>query len=212
MSIKSLTPIAVAAVVLAASAQAAVARQDSLSVARAGTAAFHDLGAATAAGYAEFHDADDIACIDNPAGGMGVHFVDLGAVLDPSINAGAPEALVYAPKADGGMRLVAVEYIVFQDAWDAGHASPPSLFGEDFEAIGSENRYGIPPFYELHAWIWKTNPRGMFDDWNPRVSCDVATANAALAQRAAAERTWTPENLDRLANAYSALNPGWTRP
>src|SRR3954471_16413310 len=110
MSIKSLTPIAVAVVVLAASAQAAAARQDSLSVARAGTGAFHDLGAATAAGYAEFHDADDIACIDNHgAGGMGVHFVDLGAVLDPSINAGSPEALVYAPKADGGMRLVAVE-------------------------------------------------------------------------------------------------------
>jgi hypothetical protein len=24
--------------------------------------------------------------------------------------------------------------------------------------------------------------------------------------------TWTNENLDRLANAYAALNPGWTRP
>jgi MoxR-like ATPase len=32
----------------------------------------------------------------------------------------------------------------------------------------------LPPFYELHAWIWKHNPRGMFDDWNPRVVCPAA--------------------------------------
>ncbi len=32
-------------------------------------------------------------------------------------------------------------------------------------------RYGLPPFYELHAWIWKRNPSGTFSDWNPRVSC-----------------------------------------
>jgi len=36
------------------------------------------------------------------------------------------------------------------------------------------NRYGLPPFYELHAWLWKHNPAGMFDDWNPRVVCPAA--------------------------------------
>ena len=25
--------------------------------------------------------------------------------------------------------------------------------------------------YILHAWIWKNNPAGMFEDWNPKVSC-----------------------------------------
>ena len=33
------------------------------------------------------------------------------------------------------------------------------------------NRYNLPDFYELHAWIWKHNPSGMFEDWNPTVSC-----------------------------------------
>jgi len=33
------------------------------------------------------------------------------------------------------------------------------------------NRYGLPPFYELHAWIWQNNPDGMFKDWNPSGSC-----------------------------------------
>jgi hypothetical protein len=31
--------------------------------------------------------------------------------------------------------------------------------------------YGLPPFYELHAWLWKFNPHGFFNDWNPRVHC-----------------------------------------
>jgi len=26
--------------------------------------------------------------------------------------------------------------------------------------------------YILHAWVWKNNPSGMFEDWNPAVSCD----------------------------------------
>jgi hypothetical protein len=33
------------------------------------------------------------------------------------------------------------------------------------------NRYGLPPFYALHAWIWQPNPSGKFEPWNPRVSC-----------------------------------------
>lgn len=212
MTIRSFIAIAAALVALAAATDTAVARSDALSVARAGTAPFHNLNTALDAGYAEFHDAADIACIDQPgAGGMGVHFVNLAAVGNPAEDPAAPEALVYAPTSNGRMRLVAVEYIVFQDAWDATHDSAPSLFGHEFEAVGSPNRYGIPAFYELHAWIWKHNPRGMFDDWNPLVSCD-ATATTSLNAHDAAAATWTPQNLDRLANAYKALNPGWTRP
>ena len=26
-------------------------------------------------------------------------------------------------------------------------------------------------FYLMHAWIWQPNPAGMFNDWNPEVSC-----------------------------------------
>lgn len=25
--------------------------------------------------------------------------------------------------------------------------------------------------YELHVWIWKPNPNGMFSHWNPAISC-----------------------------------------
>jgi hypothetical protein len=172
MTTKRRIALATAAVAILVPAAGATAKPDGLSTVRAATAGYHNLDAAIGAGYARFVDAQGIACIDEPAeGGMGIHYVNGDLVGDPSIDAATPEALVYEPQRNGRLRLVATEYIVFQDAWDAAHSSPPSLFGHTFEAVGSGNRYGIPPFYELHAWVWKHNPSGMFNDWNPRVSC-----------------------------------------
>ena len=123
-----------------------------------------------------FTDAAGIACIDNPGvGAMGIHYANGALFGNPAANAATPEVLVYEPQANGRLRLVALEYVVLQAAWaEAGNTAPPSLFGQQFTAVGSENRYGLPPYYALHAWIWKHNPRGMFDDWNPRVSCPAA--------------------------------------
>jgi hypothetical protein len=153
-----------------ATASKAAAGGNDLAAARAGTAAYHDNATAVRAQYGLFPDAAGIACIDNPAGGMGIHFVN-GGLLDGAVNAATPEALVYEPTKNGRLQLVAAEYIAFKSVWDKTHKSPPSLFGRDFELVKSPNRYGIPPFYELHAWLWKHNPSGMFEDWNPRVSC-----------------------------------------
>jgi hypothetical protein len=150
-----------------------------LAGARAATAKFHDLSVAMAAGYnIRVVDVAGISCIENqPEGAMGVHYVNGDLLLDnppgspPAVDALRPEALVYEPKKDGKLKLVALEYIVFKEAWDANNASPPSLFGQEFGVVESPNRYGLSAFYELHAWIWKPNPSGMFYEWNPRVSC-----------------------------------------
>jgi hypothetical protein len=172
MTTKRLIALATVAVAILAPAAGATAKPAGLSTVRAATAGYHNLDAALEAGYARFVDAQGIACIDQPGeGGMGIHYVNGALVEDAGIDAATPEALVYEPRRNGRLRLVATEYIVFQDTWDATHSSPPSLFGRDFESVGSPNRYGIPPFYELHAWVWKHNPSGMFNDWNPRVSC-----------------------------------------
>ena len=48
---------------------------------------------------------------------------------------------------------------------------PPTLFGHEFHLVEAGNRYGLPAFYELHAWIWHHNPSGMFEDWNPHIDC-----------------------------------------
>lgn len=134
---------------------------------RKATAAFHSLERALAAGYAQFQ-----GCVAEPGeGAMGTHFVHGELVGDAVIDALRPEALMFEERPNGGMRLVGVEYIVFKDAWDAENAAPPALFGETFRLVPSPNRYGIPAFYELHAWVWQHNPYGMFEDWNPRVTC-----------------------------------------
>ena len=165
---------------LLATAAVAAAGNGGLSDARAGTAQFHRIDAANAAGYTvEVIDLNGFACIDDPngTGGMGIHFLN-PSLLDGQVNAATPELVIYEPTKNGGMRLVAVEYLTLKSVWDAAHgganAAPPSLFGTPFELVHAGNRYGLPDFYELHAWIWKDNPLGMNNDWNPTVTCAAA--------------------------------------
>src|SRR4029078_9220216 len=91
-------------------------------------------------------------------------------VGDGAIDPLTPEALVYEPMPGGQLRLVGVEYVVFKADWDKNHSSPPQLFNHTFFTIPAGNRYGLPDFYELHAWIWRPNPSGIFQNWNPNVT------------------------------------------
>ena len=166
--------VVLAAVVLAAAGFAVAADGHSqTTVVKEATKAFHhDVGAAEAAGYGRFLDAAGIACIESAAGGMGVHYVKGALVGDAVLDPAEPEALVYQPQVDGKLKLVAVEYIVFKSAWEnAGHLGRPSLFGREFDFTDAPNRYGIPPFYALHAWIFKGNPAGHLEPYNPQVDC-----------------------------------------
>ena len=150
--------------------------QGSLADAAAATARFHSVQQAKSAGYGELRDAANIACIDNPAGGMGIHYVNGGLVGDPNEDPNKPELVVYEPMPNGQLQLVALEYVVLKASWEgAGHTDPPSLFGQSFTLIPAGNRYGLPDFYELHVWLWKTNPNGLFEDWNPNVTCAFST-------------------------------------
>jgi hypothetical protein len=125
-----------------------------------GAAAFQDVAVAEAAGWAS--TIDTLGCFENAEeGGMGVHWLN-ESLLDGDLVAGQPEALVYELDDHGQITgLVAHEYIVPIDAWTA--AEPPSLFGVDF------HRHPTLPRWVLHTWIWKDNPTGVFQDWNPAV-------------------------------------------
>src|SRR4051794_36741514 len=118
--------IAVVAVFGAWNGWASAPAKSAAASARTGTAAFHNVNTAKDAGYGEFTDAAGIACIDDPTGGMGIHYANLGLVLDGQIDASTPEVLVYEPEPNGRLRLVAVEYVVFQADWDATHDDPPT--------------------------------------------------------------------------------------
>jgi hypothetical protein len=135
---------------------------------RAATARFHDLDTALAAGYGPLHTCTDE---ESGLGAMGQHYVKGAVVGDTTFDLSQPEVLVYEPTQNGGMRLVAVEFVVFADAWAAVSGSPPELFGRQLQLVPAPNRYGVPAFYQVHVWLWKSNPAGMFSDWNERVSC-----------------------------------------
>ena len=143
--------------------------------ARQATAKYHDSSVITNDDdWFQLYDQQGITCIDDPAGGMGIHFVNGARVGDAVVNAAAPEAVIYEPQKNGTLKLVAVEYVVIKSVWeDAGNVTPPTLYGQEFELVEEGNRYGLPDFYELHAWIWQHNPNGMHEDWNPAVSCDA---------------------------------------
>ncbi len=124
------------------------------------TAAFQDVKVAETAGYAS--SLDTLGCFQDPEyGGMGVHYIDQ-QLLDDQVDIAKPEALVYELDADGHVAgLVAHEYIVPVDAWHS--STPPELFGMAF------HRHPTLPLWVLHTWLWKDNPTGMFQDWNPAV-------------------------------------------
>ena len=184
---RTLVPLAAAALALCAvvlpnAAAASTSAAESVDNVRDATAGYSDPSAGLAAGYDLLTDASDIACIDQPgAGTMGIHYVKGAFVQAGTIDAARPQALVYERTSDGRLELAAVDYVVLQAVWDAAHTAPPSLFGQTFMLTPGDNRYGLPAFYSLHAWIWKDNPSGLFSMWNPAVSCTPSPAEANAA-------------------------------
>jgi hypothetical protein len=144
---------------------------------RTATRQYEDIAAAEDAGYALLKDKDGIACIDSADGAMGVHYANGDLVAGGVIDALKPQVLVYEPGTGDDLHLAAVEYVVIQEAWDADHDAAPELFGHEFMLTKEGNRYGLPAFYSLHDWAWKTNPAGEFAMWNPDVSCADAPAS-----------------------------------
>jgi hypothetical protein len=123
-----------------------------------------DVKAATSAGYSPV-----LGCVSGPDhGAMGVHYVNSNLVNGP-IDPTQPQALIYEPSSNGQNKLVAVEFIILAGALPPNSA--PQVEGHLMQYIDAPNRYGLPPFFELHVWAWKDNPQGPFVDWNNRVSC-----------------------------------------
>ncbi len=133
---------------------------EALAQANLAAAAFQDVAVAEAVGYASTMEA--LGCFESAEeGGMGLHYLN-DSLMDATVDLTQPEALVYELDADAEIvGLVAHEYIVPLEAWT--EEEPPQLFGLDF------HQHGVLPLWILHTWIWKDNPSGVFNDYNPRV-------------------------------------------
>lgn len=150
-------------------------------------------------------------CFDNPGvGAMGVHYIDASR-LDTTVDELAPEAIIYETSS-GSPELVAVEYIVPAADWDAeGHNDVPEALGQSFHL---NEELGV---YVLHAWLFQENPAGMFEDWNPLVSCPAvmsppSTGDAGLAAPSSTRSSTAPLLvLCLLAGLAIVGRRGWFR-
>ena len=121
-----------------------------------------------------------LGCIEYPKGGgegtmkyaagaMGVHFINMGNV-GPKLDPAKPQVLIYEPVGDR-LRLVAAEW--FMPAEIAG-GKAPSIFGKELQGPMEGHKPLMPDglhHYDLHVWLWKTNPEGVFSPTNPAVKC-----------------------------------------
>ena len=96
-----------------------------------------------------------------------------------------PGVLIYEPQANGTLRLVAIENLVFEKPWrSSGHQEAPSFQGHEYYHMVDNPRtpvdeaHGFEPHYELHVWLYKENPSGAFMPFNPTVSCAHAQTHA----------------------------------
>ena len=125
--------------------------RNEVALARGATAKYHNIAAAEADGYVNIG-----LYIPNE----GLHYVNFG-LIDGIFDPEHPEVLLYAPTDDGDLRLVGVEYLVPLSP------SPPEGFtGAEDQWRSDAEGFGL---WELTAWIWLSNPEGIFADDNPRV-------------------------------------------
>jgi hypothetical protein len=102
-------------------------------------------------------------------GGMGIHFLN-PALLGPEVDPLRPQILLYEPTG-GKLRLIAAEWFV---PLATGVKTRPALFGAPFDGP-MEGHHPVMPtdlhHYDLHVWLWKENPAGLFKPINPSMTC-----------------------------------------
>lgn len=131
---------------------------------RKATTKYHDIEVAMEDGYVQ-----GSGCVSHPElGGMGYHFVK-DYPFDGNFDPTQPEALLYEMDQGGNMHLVGVEFIVVKDEWEGGDIPHfgSQIFDEAFAPVPLDFDN-----YQLHAWVWKGNPKGIFTMFNPNVKCN----------------------------------------
>ena len=112
-----------------------------------------------------------------PPGAMGVHFLNMGNV-GPVLDPAKPQVLIYEPAGDK-LRLVAAEWFV---PVEVAGGKTPSIFGQELGGPMEGHKPLMPDglhHYDLHVWLWKTNPEGVYSPTNPAVKCPKASYSFA---------------------------------
>ncbi len=162
---------------------------------REATERFRDVNVALAEGYIPdpMNACETAEGMGRPAeeGGMGIHYfrpdlLEITGPPNPRVDGTGthtdflqPAILLYEPQADGSLELIGVENLVFAKAWkEAGNTEPPSFRGVPFDYMADDpetevdEAHMFEPHYDLHLWLYRENPNGMFEPFNPNVTCE----------------------------------------
>jgi hypothetical protein len=193
--LKSLIAALIAGLVTACATSTPGPGEPTIAEVRSATDRFRDINVALAEGFIRdpFDLCETAEMMGRPAsqGAMGVHYFRpdvLGVTAPPNPRVSGtgthtdfrnPAILIYEPQADGSLELVAVENLVFRDAWRAsGHTAPPSFHGVAFDEMvddpntPADEAHMFAPHFDRHVWLYRRNPNGMFAPFNPAVSCE----------------------------------------
>jgi hypothetical protein len=195
------TALAVAMSLCAPAALANDKGEPSLEEVRTLTAKYQDVSVALAESYVRdptnMCDTADMMGRPKELGAMGIHFfrpdlLGISGPPNPRVSGTGthtdfrkPSILIYEPQADGSLKLVAVENLVFDKAWKAaGKGDWPSFQGQPYNAMADDPATSVDeahlfePHHDLHVWLYRENPNGLFAQFNPRVNCANHVANA----------------------------------
>ncbi len=142
---------------------------------KAALAKYADVTAALRDGYLS-----TVGCIDYPKGAqegtvtfppgaMGVHFLNM-ANVGPKLDPMKPQILIYEP-VNGKLKLAAAEWFVPEQL--AG-GKAPTIFGQTLYGPMDGHQPIMPKelrHYDLHVWLWKPNPKGVFTSTNAALKC-----------------------------------------
>lgn len=186
--------LAVTVLVAGSCARAQVSSEPSLDELRQATERFRDVDVAIAEGYITDGMCFTAEMAGAPAhlGAMGVHYFHPGLLgvtaVEPRVDGTSthtdftrPAILIYEPQPDGSLELVAIENLVFREAWQrAGNQAPPVFHGVAYEEMADDpatemdEAHEFEPHYDLHVWLFRQNPSGTYAPFNPAVSCQHA--------------------------------------
>ncbi len=115
----------------------------------------------------------DHMTMDYKPGAMGVHFLNM-ALVGPKLDSTKPQVLLYEPVGDK-LVLTGAEWFVPTQV----SKTPPTIFGHELQGP-MEGHVPVMPaelhHWDLHVWLWKNNPNGMFSPTNSAVKCPPGNA------------------------------------
>lgn len=185
---------------------------------RLATEKYNDVNVAMAAGYVPAPPGDCVTAAKEGLppqwGGMGIHYIHPKMLkikgAEPKVTGDSthtdfmdPAILLYEPRADGTMKLVGVENLVFLHAWQkAGNQAAPKFAGRSYDTMadnaGTEHdeAHHFEPHMDQHVYFAKSaNPQDQLNPFHPSVTCEhfkpVAAQMPADNHPAAASMTET---------------------